>query len=154
MTAFDLHQDMAGAQARRPDRLESKQPQMAPTAAQNVHAAFSLHRQGKLREAERLYRAVLRIRAGDFDCLHNLGLLQAQEGRLDDAVWLLRAGARQDPRSVEVHNNLANVLALLRRHDEAVAGFRVAISLKPDFAEAHNNLGNVLAARAHRRPCS
>jgi predicted TPR repeat methyltransferase len=115
------------------------------SAARDYHAAVALHRHGRLREAEELYRAVLDVNESDFDCLHNLGLLRAQDGRLDDAVELLRAGARQDPRSVEVHNNLANVLALLQRHDEAVAGFRIAIALKPDFAEAHNNLGNALA---------
>jgi predicted TPR repeat methyltransferase len=128
MTAFDLD-------------VRAARPGNAATAARNFHSAVSLHQQGRLREAEQLYRAVLEVRESDFDCLHNLGLLHAQEGRFDDAVGLLRAGARQDPRSVEVHNNLANVLAILRRHDEAVAGFRIAITLKPDFAEAHNNLG-------------
>jgi len=116
------------------------------TAAQNYHAAVALHRHGRLREAEELYRVVLDVNESDFDCLHNLGLLRAQDGRLDDAVDLLRASARQDPHSVEVHNNLANVLALLQRHDEAVAGFRIAIALKPDFAEAHNNLANALSS--------
>jgi predicted TPR repeat methyltransferase len=126
---------------------QSTRPDTLATAAQNFHAAVALHRDGKLREAEELYRAVLEENESDFDCLHNLGLLHAQEGRFVDAVGLLRAGARQDPRSVEVHNNLANVLAILERHDEAVAGFRIAIALKPDFAEAHNNLGNALAVQ-------
>jgi predicted TPR repeat methyltransferase len=123
----------------------SPPPRCGATAARNYHAAHALHRHGRLREAEELYRAVLDVNESDFDCLHNLGLLRAQQGRFDDAVGLLRAGARQDPRSVEVHNNLANVLAILKRHDEAVAGFRIAIALKPDFAEAYNNLGNALA---------
>lgn len=145
MTVFD--QGAAAGRANRINWHGFEQSERAPTAAQSFHAALALHRQGRLREAERLYRSVLTVRQSDFDCLHNLGLLHAQEGRFDEAVGFLRAVARQDPRSVEVHNNLANVLALLRRHDEAVAGFRVAITLKPDFAEAHNNLGNALAAQ-------
>jgi predicted TPR repeat methyltransferase len=108
---------------------------------------MALHRRGELRKAERMYRAVLKVNQSDFDCLHNLGLLCAQEGRLDDAVGLLRAGARQDPRSPEAHNNLGNVLAMMQRHDQAAAGFRTAIALRPDFAEAYNNLGNALAAQ-------
>jgi predicted TPR repeat methyltransferase len=148
LTAFDLDEPRPAGRSRRADaddRFKSTAPRN--DAARNYHAAVAHHRHGRLREAAALYRAVLDVNASDFDCLHNLGLLRAQEGRLDDAVGLLRASARQDPRSVEVHNNLANVLALLRRHDEAVAGFRIAIALKPDFAEAHNNLGNALAVQ-------
>ncbi|HEY4403200.1 MAG TPA: tetratricopeptide repeat protein [Xanthobacteraceae bacterium] len=137
MSAFGLGDRNTAGQARRPGNFA--------TTAQNVHSAIALHRQGRLREAEQLYRAVLEVNESDFDCLHNLGLLHAQESRFDDAVGLLRAGARQDPRSVEAHNSLANVLAKLQRHDEAAAGFRIAITLKPDFAEAHHNLGNALA---------
>jgi predicted TPR repeat methyltransferase len=150
MTVLELDDREVVNRARRADTSQRNQPARprgAPTAAQNFHAAISLHQQGRLREAEQLYRAVLAVNESDFDCLHNLGLLHAQAGRFDDAVELLRAGARQDPHSVEVHNNLANVLAILRRHDEAVAGFRIAISLKPDFAEAYNNLGNALAVQ-------
>jgi predicted TPR repeat methyltransferase len=148
MTVFDA--DEAVSRTRRADVgdwRQSTRPDTLATAAQNFHAAVALHRIGRLRAAEELYRAVLEQNEADFDCLHNLGLLHAQEGRFADAVGLLRAGARQDPRSVEVHNNLANVLAILERHDEAVAGFRIAIALKPDFAEAHNNLGNALAVQ-------
>ncbi len=149
MAVFDLSNRQPTRTGRSGTR-ESNQPTQTRgfvTAAQNVHAAVALHRHGRLREAERLYRAVLEVNQSDFDCLHNLGLLHAQEGRFDDAVGLLRAGARQDPHSVEAHNNLANVLARLKRHDEAVAGFQIAIALKPDFAEAHNNLGNALAVQ-------
>jgi predicted TPR repeat methyltransferase/predicted negative regulator of RcsB-dependent stress response len=150
MTVLGSDDREAVGRARRADtgqRNQPERPRGARTVAQSFHAAISFHQQGRLREAEQLYRAVLEVNESDFDCLHNLGLLHAQAGRFDDAVELLRAGARQDPRSVEVHNNLANVLAILRRHDEAVAGFRVAISLKPDFAEAYNNLGNALAVQ-------
>jgi len=150
MTVFDLDDHKAAGATRRGDAGAWSRPSRTnkiSTAAQNFHAAAALHRHGRLREAEELYRTVLAENESDFDCLHNLGLLHAQEGRFADAVGLLRAGARQDPRSVEVHNNLANVLAILERHDEAVAGFRIAIALKPDFAEAHNNLGNALAVQ-------
>ena len=148
MAVMDLDDHKAASRSRRADAPAwSGRPSTAATAAQNFHAAAALHRHGRLREAEELYRAVLAENESDFDCLHNLGLLHAQEGRFSDAVGWLRAGARQDPRSVEVHNNLANVLAILERHDEAVAGFRIAIALKPDFAEAHNNLGNALAVQ-------
>jgi predicted TPR repeat methyltransferase len=147
MTVFDLDVRRPAGRTRADGNTRYRSTRPRATAAKNYHAALSLHRHGRLREAEALYRAVLSVNESDFDCLHNLGLLHAQEGRFDDAVGLLRAGARQDPRSVEAHNNLANVLSILQRHDEAVAGFRIAIALKPDFAEAHNNLGNALVTQ-------
>jgi predicted TPR repeat methyltransferase len=116
-----------------------------PAAAQDFRTAETLHRQGRLREAEALYRAILKLHKRDFDCLHNLGLICAQEGRFEDAIAQLRAAIRQNPRSAEAHNNLGNVLAALRRHEAAVASYRSAIALKPEFVEAHNNLGNALA---------
>lgn len=150
MTVLDLDDHTGAGRTRRAHAggwCQPTRPDPFFSAAQNFHAAVALHRQGKLRAAEKLYRTVLEENESDFDCLHSLGLLYAQDGRFADAVGLLRAGARQEPRSVEVHNNLANVLAILDRHDEAVAGFRIAIALKPDFAEAHNNLGNALAVQ-------
>src|SRR3977135_3503135 len=104
----------AGVQNPGPDTNTSEQrqsPEIMPTAAQILEAAISCHRQGKLNEAEPLYRAALRSDESDFDCLHNLGLLLAQQGRFDEAAQLLRAAVRQDPCSVEAHNNLGNVLA-------------------------------------------
>ena len=122
----------------------SKQPAAPP---QNLHDAVALHRRGDLRRAEHLYRAALKVNASDFDCLHNLGLVCAQEGRLDDAVSFLRAGTRADPHSPEAHNNLGNVLAMMQRIEEAATEFRTAIALRPDFAEAYNNLANALVGR-------
>jgi predicted TPR repeat methyltransferase len=114
-------------------------------AAQKFQAAVSLHRDGKLREAEPFYRAALNLNELDFDCLHNLGFLLAQDGRYDEAAGMLGAAIRQDPHSVDAHNNLGNVLATLRRYDGAAASYRSAVALKPDHAEAWNNLGSVLA---------
>ncbi|HLH95163.1 MAG TPA: tetratricopeptide repeat protein [Xanthobacteraceae bacterium] len=148
MTAVETSTSAAPAeQANKITWNQPLKPARFATRARNLHFAMALHRRGDLRKAEHLYRAVLKVDRSDFDCLHNLGLLCAQEGRLDDAVRLLRAGARQDPRSPEAHNNLANVLAMMQRHDQAAAGFRTAIALRPDFAEAHNNLANALAAQ-------
>ena len=81
MTVFDLADSRADAR----ERHQSPRPR--PTAAQSFHAAVSLHQHGRLREAEQLYRAVLNVNESDFDCLHNLGLLHAQEGRFDDGKW-------------------------------------------------------------------
>jgi predicted TPR repeat methyltransferase len=128
----------------RPGDRVNGNSEISLSSSDRYREAMSLHQQGRLREAEQLYRAFLRVNASDFDCLHNLGLLQAQEGRFDDALGLLRAAVRQDPHSVDAYYNLSNVLAVLGHHDEAVASYRSTLALQPDHAEAHNNLGYAL----------
>lgn len=122
-----------------------QKPAHAPSG-RGFQAAFAMHQQGRLREAEQAYRAVLAADPADFDCLHHLGLLHAQRGELDDAVTLMRQALAHRPHSVEAHNNLGNALALLKRHDEAIASYRNALSQRPRYAEAHNNIGNALRA--------
>jgi predicted TPR repeat methyltransferase len=115
--------------------------------AADFQAAVSLHQQGRLREAEELYRAVLRLNHRDFDCLHNLGLLLAQGGRFSEAAQMLRAALQQDPGSVDAHSNLGNVLAASRDYEGAAASYRSAVALRRDHVEAHNNLGTMLVMR-------
>jgi predicted TPR repeat methyltransferase len=156
MTVFEADDDGAGRQNPQADLQADVQtdvsvcsrpgsPEIVRAAAPILQSAISRHRHGRLREAEELYRAALQLDESDFEGLHNLGLLLAQQGRFGEAAGPLRAAVRQDPRSVEAHNNLGNVLAITGHHDEAVASYRNAIALKADHAEAHNNLGNVLA---------
>ena len=111
----------------------------APDAA--FEAAISLHRQGRLADAEQMYDAQLKLARDHFGALHNLGLLRAQQGRLEEAEALIRKALRRSPKSAEAHNNLGNVLHRMRRYSEANTSFGRAIALKPDYAQAYNNRG-------------
>ncbi|MEO8143271.1 MAG: tetratricopeptide repeat-containing glycosyltransferase family protein [Betaproteobacteria bacterium] len=111
---------------------------------QTLGEAVSLHRQGRLLEAEQLYKAVLRIDNGKFEALLLLGILRTQQGSWEEAAALLSDAVRQNPSSAEAHSNLGNALNETRRHHEAIASYGRAIALKPDFAEARNNLGIAL----------
>jgi tetratricopeptide (TPR) repeat protein len=116
----------------------------AQTLGQMLGDAVALHRQGRLLEAEQLYRAALQIDNGNFDALHLLGILRSQQGRWDEAAELLSDAVRQNPASAEAHSDLGNALNETRRHDEAIANYSKAIALRPDFFQAHNNLGIAL----------
>ena len=48
--------------------------------------AFHLHQQGKLTEAEQLYRTVLEADPNSAVAHHNLGTLLAQRNRSDEAI--------------------------------------------------------------------
>lgn len=127
-----------------------QQPQSQPRTPDaasiqaKVQQALRLHQQGRLADAERIYREVLQHAPTHFDALHLLGVLALQAGRSEAGVELIANAIKQNPNSWGAHNNLGNGLRELGRFDAALGSFERAIALGPDFAEAHNNRGMVL----------
>jgi protein O-GlcNAc transferase len=109
-------------------------------------AAISFHQQGRLPEAERLYRAVLKADPQHFGSLHHLGVVRAQQGRLDDAIRLMRRALSRNPHSVEALSDLGVALETAKRYTDAIACYEKVLALNPDYAVASFNLGNVLQA--------
>jgi len=130
-----------------PDKLVSPpQPHKPATAALqiNFNQGVALHRQGKLADAGRIYREVLRSQPNHFDALHLLGLIALQTQHTEWAVELIRKAIRLNPKIAAAHNNLGRALHDLDHPLEALASFDNAIALRPDLAEAYDNRGHVL----------
>jgi len=108
--------------------------------------AVACHQSGNLAEAERLYRAVLRVKPAEFDALHLLGVLEAQRGHLNEAQRLIGLALVHNPRSAEAQLSFGNVLAALFRFEEALDRYERALAIRPDLADAHQNRGNALQA--------
>lgn len=100
--------------------------------------------QGRLDEAERVYRHVLMLKPDFADAHGNLGVVLKAQGRLEAAAASYRRALALRPAYFQAHGNLANVLREQGKLNEAAAACRRAIAIKPDYADAHNNLGNVL----------
>jgi tetratricopeptide (TPR) repeat protein len=113
----------------RPDRLQR---------------AIAAHRKGDLAAAERLYQDILKAVPMEFNALHLLGVIRAQQRRLVEAERLIRRAVQTNPMHAEAQNNLGNVLFELGRPREAIPCFRRALALKPAYPEAHYNLANAL----------
>jgi tetratricopeptide (TPR) repeat protein len=111
---------------------------------------FALHQQGKLADAERIYREVLQYQPDHFDALHLLGVIALQTRRTEQAVALIRNAIELNANIAPAHSNLGNALTDLKRPAEALASCDRAIALMPDFAQAHCNRGNAL--RDLKRP--
>ncbi len=118
----------------------------APHFVKTLQEAVALHRQGRLDEAERAYRSVLRMQRDHFDALHLLGMLNHQRGRHADALRLIDSALKASPRSAEALSNRALVLHALGRSEEALASLDRALAAAPDNPDAHNNRGNILLA--------
>jgi tetratricopeptide (TPR) repeat protein len=115
-----------------------------PSLDEQLEAALTLHRDGKLEAAAKAYREILRQDPDDIDTLHLLGAVTAQLGDAQAGLELIDRAIALDPGCADFHNNRGLILAGLGRVEDAIAAHRKAIELKPDYAEAQNNLGNAL----------
>jgi predicted TPR repeat methyltransferase len=129
-----------------------REPAPEGTTSLQMHAFLALamakHREGKLAEAEQMYRQALRWQPDHPDPYHLLGLLAAQLNRADDALPLFEHAIALDPTVPEYHANYGNALTIAGRSVDAEAAFEKAIALRPDFPEALMNLATV---RRNRR---
>ena len=114
------------------------------TSADQLAQAVALHRQGRLAEAEVLYREIARRDPTHFDALHLAGVIALQTHRTEDGVALIRQAIALNTRVAEAHSNLGNGLRELRHFEDALACFDNAIALRPASAEAHRDRATTL----------
>jgi tetratricopeptide (TPR) repeat protein len=115
------------------------------TIQQAFDSALGHHREGRLREAEALYRQILASHPNQPETLYFLGLIARQVHRAADAasLWRRAVAARTD--RVEWQYQLAFALLDANEPYEAASVARKAIQAQPTFAEAHSVLGRALA---------
>ncbi len=114
--------------------------------AQTLQEALSLHQQGRLRDAEKLYARTLKAAPHNFDALHLLGLVKAQSGQMGEAYRLMSAALKINSNALDALMNFANVLHALKRDDEALTWLDRALVLRPGDPEALFYRGNALSA--------
>jgi tetratricopeptide (TPR) repeat protein len=106
--------------------------------------AVEHHRRGDLRQAEPLYREVLRAAPAHAAAHHCLGLLAYQVGHHKVASDLIRRALALNPHEADWHANLGLVLMSQGQAADAASCFRQAVRLAPSRAETYINLGNAL----------
>ena len=108
--------------------------------------AAAHHTEGRLAQAEALYRQVLQISPRHSVTLHLLGLVAFQVGQSEAALDLIESAIQANPEFAEAYCSRGNAQYQLMRYAEAVASFDEAIRLNPTISEAHHNLGSALNA--------
>jgi predicted O-linked N-acetylglucosamine transferase (SPINDLY family) len=111
---------------------------------QDLDQALHLHREGRLADAERAYRSILRERPQDFEALHLLGALKLQQEEPREALGLIEAALEIDQGSASTHSNRGLALAALKRPEAALASFDQALALDPGSADALASRADVL----------
>jgi predicted O-linked N-acetylglucosamine transferase (SPINDLY family) len=114
-----------------------------PTIAESISAAIALHRAGRLREAQSIYRQTLEVDPRNHDAWHLLGVAECQEGRFEHGAECIRRALDIKPDWAEAHFNLANALRDQRRLAEAATSYERVLTMNPGHAPAVYSLGNV-----------
>jgi Flp pilus assembly protein TadD len=104
-------------------------------------------KEGRLEEAEELYRELVEEQPTNVRALNNLGVLLDEMGDPEGAVAQLRAAKGIDPRNPEVLGNLGAALGALGRYAEAEEELRVAYRADPSNLQIRANLGILLFRR-------
>jgi Flp pilus assembly protein TadD len=111
---------------------------------QAFQQALSAHKAGKLKEAEKIYSAILEASPNHLATHSNIGVMFYKLGRLDEAEFSYRKLIKLKPKNAEAYCNLGVILQQLDKLEESESCCKKAIELKPVYALAYNNLGNIL----------
>src|SRR5262249_17814526 len=109
-----------------------------------LQEAVQLHQAGRLAEAEKLYRRVLRERPSHPAANNALGIALKEQGRVQEAATLFQRVVNVAPENVAALSNLGNALAEQGQLEKAEACYRRALELKPAMVDAIKNLGLVI----------
>jgi tetratricopeptide (TPR) repeat protein len=111
---------------------------------QALNEAVTLHRQGQLRDAERIYTRVLKAAPDQFDALNLLGTVKAELNRFGEAHRLFAAAVKVNPQAPQAWANLGLALHALKRDQEALDCFDKALTLAPGDVGMLNNRAHAL----------
>ena len=106
--------------------------------------ALDAHRQGRIDDADRLYRGVLGAEPRHVGALQHLGILAQQRGDVDESVGLLSQAATITPSDPLLQNNLGNALRSQGNGARAISAYRAAVAGDAGYVNALYNLAGLL----------
>ena len=119
-------------------RPSAQSPKLQPALAA-LHA-------GRMPDAERQLRRILRQHPEHPEALHCLGIALHAQGQSIHALGFIDRALRLNPANSRAENNRAHVLNALLRPAEALASLDRALALQPADPELHYNRANTLMA--------
>lgn len=104
---------------------------------------------GKLAEAEKEYREILKVSRTDPDNWMGLASVYLREGKIPEAQRAIDAAEELDAKRADVHAARARVLRAAGRQNEARIEFESALNLDPASTEARDGLISVRREAKH-----
>jgi len=122
--------------------LYSKATTLAPDLVEaRYNLALALEGLGRVADAEREYRELLRIDPGNELASTNLGVELYQQRRFGDAIAVYEEALKRHPDSIAIRNNLAETYRAAGDVARARKEFEALVKQAPDYAPAHYGLG-------------
>lgn len=122
--------------------MSSRKVSTNQSSVAQLRAGIEMHKSGALDLAAERYLSVLDDKPSNFEALHLLGILRAQQSKLLAAKELLGRAIASKPDSAAALNNLGHVLNQLGEFSAAISVMRKAVELDANDPVANNNLGN------------
>lgn len=111
---------------------------------------LAMHHEGKLEDAETVYRSILDMAPDHADALNLLGTVRAQAGAPEEGLEWIRRGVELSPEQPIFLNNEGLTLLQLDRPQEARGVLEQAVRFGATYPEAWLNLGNALLRLSRR----
>ncbi|WP_443635718.1 tetratricopeptide repeat protein [Candidatus Njordibacter sp. Uisw_058] len=92
---------------------------MELTIEQALHQGISAHKEGKLQDAERLYRAILQTQPAHPDANHNLGVLAVSVNKAEAALPLFKTALDANPKIEQFWLSYIDALIKEKQFDNA-----------------------------------
>ena len=121
-----------------------KPSQRAADYTTKEEKAVALTNQGKLQEAEAIYRELVTEGTQDHNVFFNLATICRMQGRFDELIKLLLQILDLNPNFPKAHNNMGVAHQEQGDLTAAIASYNSALRLDPNYPEAHFNLGNAV----------
>ena len=116
---------------------------------QLISNAFSLHSNGKIKEASEIYNFLIQNKIYDPRVFNNLGSIYFQRNHFDRAISLFDESIKRFPNSLEAYTNLANVLVIKGKSDIARKILNKAIELNPKYLRPYSILAGILVGEGN-----
>ena len=137
---------MAEIKTRNMTKRHSKKYSLPPKRTKDdfesvLMKASLAHREGRLAEAEKGYREVLRRKPDWGQVLNALGTVFLDQSLPDKAKKVFKKAASLRPPNIPAGYNLARLMQRENDHKGAISIYRAMLGNQPDLGEAWNNLG-------------
>jgi tetratricopeptide (TPR) repeat protein len=104
---------------------------------------------GKLAEAEKEYREILKVSRTDPDNWMGLASAYLRAGKIQEAQQAINAAEELDPKRSDIHAARARILRAASKRNQAQAEFQSALRLDPGSVEAREGLVSVRRTPQH-----
>lgn len=113
-------------------------------AERQYQKAIRLQGNGKVREAEIIYRKIIKAFPRLDSVWTNLGTVLYLQQRYEPALKALERAISINPTNADAYNNRGASLLALGRSAQALKAYETLVGLQPDVANNHYNYANVL----------